>query len=67
MGSRQEFADMVKLVQTKHLRPVISRVVQGLDNLPLIDDLFDEMKSGRQFGKLVVRIGKTDGEGQSKL
>ncbi|KAI9882947.1 MAG: formate dehydrogenase (NAD+) [Watsoniomyces obsoletus] len=67
MGSRQEFADMVKLVQTKHLRPVISKVVQGIEDIAQTDELFDEMKSGRQFGKLVVRISKTDEASQSKL
>jgi D-arabinose 1-dehydrogenase-like Zn-dependent alcohol dehydrogenase len=57
MGSRKEFADMVKFTGEKKLKPVISRVVQGLD-LKQIDGLFDDMKSGSQFGKLVVEIRK---------
>ncbi|KAK5165977.1 hypothetical protein LTR04_000947 [Oleoguttula sp. CCFEE 6159] len=65
MGSRKEFADMVEFVKTKQLRPVVSRVVHGLDNIEGIDGLFEDMKKGSQFGKLVVEIVK-DGE-TSKL
>ncbi|KAF5007182.1 hypothetical protein FDECE_6492 [Fusarium decemcellulare] len=60
MGSRQEFRDMVAFVGRKEIRPVVSRTVQGLSNIKDIDDLFDEMKAGRQMGKLVIEI-----EGQS--
>jgi D-arabinose 1-dehydrogenase-like Zn-dependent alcohol dehydrogenase len=55
MGSRKEFTDMVKFVNEKKLKPVISRVVHGMD-LKQIDGLFDDMKTGSQFGKLVVEI-----------
>lgn len=58
MGSRKEFADMVKFVDEKKLKPVISRVVQGLD-LKEIDGLFDDMKAGSQFGKLVVELHRS--------
>lgn len=58
MGSRKEFADMVKFVETKHLKPVISRTVFGLDNLEGIDGLFEDMKSASQFGKLVIEVQK---------
>ena len=61
MGSRREFADMVAFVKEKKLRPVISRVVQGLD-LDELDNLFKEIKGGDRFGKLVVEISK---EGES--
>jgi len=57
MGSRKEFADMMEFVQTHKLKPVVSRVVQGFD-LAAIDTLFDDMKKGSQFGKLVVEISK---------
>lgn len=56
MGSRSEFRDMIKFVQEKQIRPVVSRVVKGLDNLEGIDSLFQEMKDGKQFGKLVIDI-----------
>lgn len=65
MGSRKEFADMVKFVDSKNLRPVVSRTVSGLENLEGIDSLFEDMKSGSQFGKLVIEVAK-DGE-SSKL
>jgi len=57
MGSRKEFADMMEFVRTHNLKPVVSRVVQGFD-LAAIDSLFDDMKKGSQFGKLVVEISK---------
>ncbi|KAI9715598.1 MAG: hypothetical protein M1812_005902 [Candelaria pacifica] len=63
MGSRKEFSDMLGFVSKKLIHPVISRVAgQGLENLDEIDGLFEEIKSGSQFGKLVVKITK-DGEG----
>jgi D-arabinose 1-dehydrogenase-like Zn-dependent alcohol dehydrogenase len=62
MGSRKEFRDMIAFITEKKLQPVISRVVQGLD-IAAIDTLFEDMKSGSQFGKLVVNIG----QGNSKL
>jgi D-arabinose 1-dehydrogenase-like Zn-dependent alcohol dehydrogenase len=59
MGSRKEFADMVKFVQENDLRPVVSRSVSGgLDNLEGIDSLFEDMKAGKQFGKLVIEVSK---------
>lgn len=58
MGSRKEFAEMVRFVEDNHLRPVISRVVHGFHNLDEIDGLFEDMKTARQFGKLVVDFGK---------
>lgn len=58
MGSRKEFADMVKFVASKNIRPVVSRTVSGLDNIEGIDSLFDDMKSASQFGKLVIEVAK---------
>jgi len=62
MGSRQEFKDMVAFVNEKKIKPIVSRVVKGIDNLKGIEELFDEMKKGSQFGKLVIEIA---GEGSS--
>lgn len=56
MGSREEFRDMVDFVREKQIRPVVSRVVKGLNNLEDIDSLFADMRDGRQFGKLVIDI-----------
>lgn len=60
MGSRSEFREMVKFVHEKQIRPVVSRVVKGLKNLEGIDSLFQEMKDGKQFGKLVIDISSSD-------
>ncbi|KAL1871599.1 hypothetical protein VTK73DRAFT_1948 [Phialemonium thermophilum] len=67
MGSRKEFREMVDFVRAKQIRPVVSRVVTGLDNLEAIDGLFEDMKSGKQFGKLVIAIAPEDGDSASKL
>ncbi|KAH8173332.1 zinc-binding dehydrogenase domain-containing protein [Sarocladium implicatum] len=56
MGSRREFRDMVAFVNKHGIKPVVSRVVRGLDNLEAINGLFDEMDAGKQFGKLVIEI-----------
>jgi D-arabinose 1-dehydrogenase-like Zn-dependent alcohol dehydrogenase len=56
MGSRKEFANMVRFVGEKKIRPIVSRTVKGLDNIKDIDGLFTEMKDGSQFGKLVIEV-----------
>lgn len=56
MGSRQEFKEMIDFVKQHKLTPVVSRVVTGIDNFEAIEGLFEEMKSGTQFGKLVIKI-----------
>ena len=61
MGSKAEFREMVEFVGKHKIRPVVSRVVKGLDNLEGIDSLFDDMKAGRQFGKLVIQIDADEG------
>jgi D-arabinose 1-dehydrogenase-like Zn-dependent alcohol dehydrogenase len=54
MGSRKEFQDMVAFVNDKKIRPIVSKTVKGLDNIQGIDDLFQDMDKGKQFGKLVI-------------
>jgi ribosomal RNA assembly protein len=46
------------------IKPVVSKVVKGLDNLEGIDGLFTEMEQGKQFGKLVIDM---DTSSRSKL
>ena len=72
MGSRSEFGKMVEFVTEKRIRPVVERVVEGeMEELVEgLDGLFDDMKEGRQFGKLVVRIKGEEmgnGNGSNKL
>lgn len=64
MGSRKEFSDMINFIKKTKATPEVSSVVQGLD-LKAIDGLFEEMKKGSQFGKLVIQVSR-DGV-QSKL
>ena len=58
MGSRKEFREMVAFVESKQIRPIISRVVQGIDDIEALDELFEEMKNGTHFGKLIVSMKK---------
>lgn len=58
MGSRKEFKEMVDFVKAKKIYPVVSRTLQvDLDDLAAIDGLFEDMKQGKQFGKLVIDFG----------
>ena len=50
--------EMVQFVSDMKLRPIVSRSVSGLENLDGINSLFEDMKSGSQFGKLVVEVAK---------
>ncbi|OWP04189.1 hypothetical protein B2J93_668 [Marssonina coronariae] len=61
MGSRREFKDMVAFVNEKKIKPVISRSVKGLENMKDIDGLFDDIKNGSQFGKLVIDLLSEEG------
>jgi D-arabinose 1-dehydrogenase-like Zn-dependent alcohol dehydrogenase len=62
MGSRKEFKEMVDFVKANKIHPVISRVVQAdLGDIDGLDSLFQDMKEGKQFGKLVIEFGKSSG------
>lgn len=62
MGSRKEFKEMVDFVAANKVQPVVSRVLKtDIDDLAAIDGLFEDMKQGKQFGKLVVEFGKHSG------
>ncbi len=58
-GSRVEFKAFMEFVKEHRLRPIISRTVKGLDNIEAIDKLFQDMKLGKQFGKLVIEVDST--------
>lgn len=66
MGSQREFKEMVRFVREKKIRPVVDRVVHGIENLEAIDGLFEDLKEGRQFGKLVVEIGDSSKSTQGR-
>ncbi|KAJ5702158.1 hypothetical protein N7488_009706 [Penicillium malachiteum] len=60
MGSRKEFQEMVEYARAKNIHPVVSRTLQTeIDDLAGLDGLFEDMKQGKQFGKLVIDFGKT--------
>lgn len=66
MGSRKEFTEMIEFVKENKIYPVVSRVQQSeLDDIAALDSLFEDMKQGKQFGKLVVEFGKSGSD--SKL
>ncbi|OBT92320.1 hypothetical protein VE01_09430 [Pseudogymnoascus verrucosus] len=52
MGSLAELADAVRYISSKRIVPVVDSV----HSLPNIEDAFDVMKVGRNFGKIVVRV-----------
>jgi D-arabinose 1-dehydrogenase-like Zn-dependent alcohol dehydrogenase len=56
LGSRVEFAEMVNFIRDNKIKPIVSRSVKGLDCVKAIDGLFEDIKEGKQFGKLVVEI-----------
>lgn len=58
MGSRKEFKEMVDFVKARKVHPIVSRVLKTeIDDLKGMDELFEEMKNGTQFGKLVIEFG----------
>ena len=65
MGSRREFGETVRFVRERRIRPVVQRVVHGIENLEGIERLFDDLKKGTQFGKLVMKIDPVGKEDQS--
>lgn len=68
MGSRKEFKEMVDFVKAHKIHPVVSRSVKcGLDDIASLDSLFDDIKQGKQFGKLVIEFGKSSTDSTSKL
>ncbi|KAI5296364.1 hypothetical protein KEM52_003484 [Ascosphaera acerosa] len=63
MGSLKEFRDMVHAVdQSKGSpKPVVSGIVDDYTDLQALDGLWEDMRAGRQFGKLVVRVQSQPG------
>ena len=56
MGSGREFKEMDEFVREKKVRPVVSRVAKGLDNIRDIDGLFKDMENSSLFGKLIIEV-----------
>jgi zinc-binding alcohol dehydrogenase/oxidoreductase len=54
MGTNQDFADMVRLVEEKGMRPVVD-IVYPLEET---EEAMRYMEAGKQFGKIVVKVGE---------
>eukprot|EP01117_Protostelium_nocturnum_P013715 TRINITY_DN5149_c0_g1_i1.p1 TRINITY_DN5149_c0_g1~~TRINITY_DN5149_c0_g1_i1.p1 ORF type:complete len:352 (+),score=106.90 TRINITY_DN5149_c0_g1_i1:916-1971(+) len=52
MGSAKEFKEMVKFVSEKKIKPVVSHVFP----LDRVEEAFQTMKQGQQFGKIAVIV-----------
>ncbi len=52
MGSQSDFVNMLKLVNEKQIIPVVSKVF----DLDQVQEAFDYMDQGMQFGKPVVKV-----------
>ncbi|KAG0245868.1 zinc-binding dehydrogenase [Mortierella sp. GBAus27b] len=53
MGSRVEFEEMLKFVESHQIRPVVSDVWEGLEKTK---EAIQHLKEGGQFGKLVLTV-----------
>ena len=53
MGSREDFARLLRFVEHTDLHPVIDSVVSGLDAAP---EAFARMIAGDMFGKIVIEL-----------
>ncbi|KAJ3348469.1 hypothetical protein HDU83_001291 [Entophlyctis luteolus] len=54
MGSRREFHELVALVDHAKTVPVVDFVTEEGLTLAAVEAAFDQMKNGRQFGKIVI-------------
>jgi D-arabinose 1-dehydrogenase-like Zn-dependent alcohol dehydrogenase len=52
MGTRDEFLSMIDFIESRNLKPVIDQVIP----LEQINEGFQKMDQGNQFGKIVVKI-----------
>lgn len=53
MGSRQDLIDATKFIAEHQIVPVVSHV---LENLASSEEGFELLKSGEQFGRIVIRM-----------
>lgn len=67
MGSHEEFREMIKFVEQHKIRPIISKTVKGLENSEGIEELFIDMRDGKNFGKLVIEIDSPRAGSPAKL
>jgi NADPH-dependent curcumin reductase CurA len=64
MGSTQDWIDSTRFMEEHKIVPVVSHVLDGLDSA---EQGFDLLKSGEQFGKIIIRIGDTSAKETANL
>lgn len=55
MGSRKEFTEVIQFIGKHKIHPIVDSVY-SMDDVDSVDDAFEVMKAGTQFGKLVIRV-----------
>jgi D-arabinose 1-dehydrogenase-like Zn-dependent alcohol dehydrogenase len=55
MGSRKEFKEVIQFISKHRIQPVVDSVY-SMDDINSVNNAFDVMRAGTQFGKLVIRI-----------
>jgi D-arabinose 1-dehydrogenase-like Zn-dependent alcohol dehydrogenase len=53
MGSRKDMKDATKYLEEHKIVPVVSHVLPGLE---AAEEGFELMRTGQQFGKIVIKI-----------
>lgn len=65
MGSTQDLRDATEFLSKHEIIPVVSHVFHGLES---VEKGFEMLRSGEQFGKVVIEVGGYSGrKAQSKL
>lgn len=54
MGSDEDFADMIEFVNSKNVKPVLDNEYEIAEGA----EAFMRMESGKQMGKIIVRVGQ---------
>lgn len=54
MGSKEEYSEMIKFIETYSIRPVIDNVYDFED----YEAAFDRLEAAKQMGKIVLRVNK---------
>ncbi|EGG03345.1 uncharacterized protein MELLADRAFT_117356 [Melampsora larici-populina 98AG31] len=55
MGSLQEFHEMIDFIEAHQIKPIIFKTLLGFES---VEEAFEILKDGKQFGKVVVEISK---------
>jgi len=64
MGSTQDLHDATKFLSKHKIVPVVSHVFRGLEN---VEKGFEMLRTGEQFGKVVIEVGNAHENLKTKL